>query len=582
MKKTALILLVLIPQLALAQESVSGFSPQKPTSGDKITVWYNPGHPKSVLSPKETIYASVSFVDKQFDFSRHQFTLELQEDLYKSTIPIPDDCMTINIYLYTASTMGLDWGGLEIEVYNKSVDMVKDQYPGYGYRNKWFPYPFQYGEDTARSMILEEAKGLEKLRKKDRLGVGYSLAYGYLLAGEEAKSRQEIKGLLRKYPDHHLTSQALVSYSYMVYAGKIDNPSGAAEMDSLHLAMVSKFPDRSFAQMYLGSRNSKNVSLELFERICRNWMDEVPDDSQPYLRLAGRYHEESIYPKKVIGLADKGIELLLQAKNRIYLDLKGFMTRQFLSQLSFYKASALKQLGDYDNALSTVIQSNGYQESANKKLLEGQIWMALRNYYEAESVLLEAIKLGSKEAEAELRVVHAIHDRSGKTFDEYLDAKLGKETKEVQKKKPATTKPEVKRSLSQAPLFDVISLKGQKLSLEDLRGKVVVLNFWNLGCGPCRAEMPDLNKLVEKYKGDDVVFIAFSNDNKIRLEEFFNKKEFSYQQVSDAMEVIKAYGIKSLPTHVIINPDGQIHIRMIGAGKRNNEVLDNILSNMLR
>ena len=135
--------------------------------------------------------------------------------------------------------------------------------------------------------------------------------------------------MLNKYPGHQLTSQALGSYSYQVFAGKIDNPTGAAEMDSLHLDMVSKYPNKNVARMYLKSNNTKNVPLELIERICRNWMNDVPKDAQPYMRLTARYHEEGIYPKKIIGLAEKGIKLLLDPQNRIYLDLQGTMTRRF-------------------------------------------------------------------------------------------------------------------------------------------------------------------------------------------------------------------------------------------------------------
>ncbi|MBT7091598.1 MAG: redoxin domain-containing protein [Bacteroidetes bacterium] len=430
-------------------------------------------------------------------------------------------------------------------------------------------------------MILEDVKEVEKLRAQDPLGVAYSLAYGYILTGEEAKSRDEIKGMLNRYPGHQLTSQALGSYSYQVYAGKIDNPAGAAEMDSLHLDMVSKYPNKNIARMYLKSNNTKNVPLELIERICRNWMNEVPKDAQAYMRLAARYHDEGKYPKKIIGLAEKGIELLLDPQNRIYLDLKGTMTRRFLSHFSYYQASAWVQIGEYEKALSSVINSNSFLPSADKKLLEGQIWIALGNYYEAEAVLVEAMNLGSGEAEAELKNVFTIHDQSGKSFEQYLSLKLGKEPNEDQKKSETKVQLKIKPQEVSAPEFSKRSLDGTVLSLEKLKGKVVVLNFWNLGCGPCRAEMPDLNKLVEKYKNEEVVFIAFSNDQRIRVEEFLRKKIFDYQLITDSNDVFKAYGVKVLPTHFVINRDGAIHHRMTGGGKKNYEILDNVLGTIL-
>jgi thiol-disulfide isomerase/thioredoxin len=61
----------------------------------------------------------------------------------------------------------------------------------------------------------------------------------------------------------------------------------------------------------------------------------------------------------------------------------------------------------------------------------------------------------------------------------------------------------------EAPEFDVVAVDGKRLKLSALKGKVVVLNFWFIGCAPCIAELPALNKLVDEYKGEDVVFIAF-------------------------------------------------------------------------
>jgi len=557
MKRLILISIILIPQLLWAQDAISGYTPANPVSGSEMTVWYNPNHPKAALSPRETIFASVTFMsDMKFDYHRRQYTMEPDGERFSVKIPIPDDCMKITLYYYTASTSRFDWAGLEIEVYNKSGIPIKDQYPAYGYRSKWFPYSFLFGEDTASMMILDEIKEVEKLRDKDPLGVAYSLAYGFMLAGEEAKSRFEIKGLLEKYPGHQLAYQSLTSYSYLVYAGKIDNPEGADEVDSLQLDLVTKYPDRRFAQMYLTSSDTRNMSLELIERICRNWMHVEPGNAQPYIRLAGRYNDEGIYPRKVIGLAEKGIELLLDPLNRIYLDLKGSMTRTYLSLLSSYEATAWVQLGEYCKAISAAVKANAYMASASNMLLEGQIWIGLENYFEAEKVLIEAMKLGSGEAEYELKKVYDIYDRSGKS--------------------------EVKPDAPSAPDFNVTTLDGKKLSLKSLKGKILVLNFWTLGCGPCRAEMPELNKLVERYKDDEVVFIAFSSDQRMRLNEFFKKKAFDYNQVSDARDLFKKFGIKVLPTHVIINSKGAIHHRMTGAGKQNYENLSNMINYLLK
>lgn len=82
-----------------------------------------------------------------------------------------------------------------------------------------------------------------------------------------------------------------------------------------------------------------------------------------------------------------------------------------------------------------------------------------------------------------------------------------------------------------APDFKAATINGDTIELKKLRGKVVVINFWFIGCAPCIAEIPALNKLAEEYESEDVVFIAFSeNTKKAILDEFLPKYTFNSEQ----------------------------------------------------
>ena len=61
-----------------------------------------------------------------------------------------------------------------------------------------------------------------------------------------------------------------------------------------------------------------------------------------------------------------------------------------------------------------------------------------------------------------------------------------------------------------APDFSAADMNGKTYSLSSLKGKIVVINFWFVECKPCLIEMPDLNEIVEKYKSEEVVFLAFA------------------------------------------------------------------------
>ena len=71
-------------------------------------------------------------------------------------------------------------------------------------------------------------------------------------------------------------------------------------------------------------------------------------------------------------------------------------------------------------------------------------------------------------------------------------------------------------------------LEGTTFTLDELKGKVVVINFWFVACKPCVEEIPELNELVEKYEEKDVVFLGFALDNEKRLNSFLEKTPFKY------------------------------------------------------
>ncbi len=418
--------------------------------------------------------------------------------------------------------------------------------------------------DTAVCKIREEMKTLEKYEKADPVGTAYSRSYGYIITGEESKAREIIREMVRNYPDHQLTYQAMDSYFYNVYAGKIESPAGAREIDSLMVKTVTRFPNKRFSRLYLNSNDPKSLSLQTIENICQSWMQDEPDNPLAIMRLVDRYQKEQIKPDLVLNLCDKGIDLIVDNKLRKYFDFKGVFNRRYLAYLNTVKASVLMGLGKYAEALYCIETANGFQPASHSQfLLEGKIWMALQNYSEAETAFLEALKLGNSEAETNLQKVFAIRNKSKMSFVEYLEGKLGASGSTAKSAKP------------QAKDFSLTTINGKKLTLASLKGKIVVLNFWNLGCGPCRAEMPELNKLVEKYTGQNVVFIVISNDQKGKIQKFLEQKEFKYIQVADANVLFKDYEVKVLPTHIIINRDGSVYNRMIGGGKDIFELLDN-------
>ena len=113
------------------------------------------------------------------------------------------------------------------------------------------------------------------------------------------------------------------------------------------------------------------------------------------------------------------------------------------------------------------------------------------------------------------------------------------------------------------PDFNLTDINGNPIELEALKGKVVVLNFWFINCPPCRKEIPDLNKLADEFKDQEVVFIAVSDDDGKRLKTFFKKYPFNYTQISSKF-LAKEYGIRSFPTNIVLNKNLEVVLHKIG------------------
>ncbi|MGB4773629.1 MAG: TlpA disulfide reductase family protein [Daejeonella sp.] len=118
------------------------------------------------------------------------------------------------------------------------------------------------------------------------------------------------------------------------------------------------------------------------------------------------------------------------------------------------------------------------------------------------------------------------------------------------------------------PDFSYTDINGNKGSAKSLKGKIIVMNFWFTQCAPCVMEIPDLNKLVEKYKEKDVVFISFALDKPDVIKEFFSEHPFDYTAVADSRELaMDTFKVSSFPTHLIVNKEGVITFRASGLGE---------------
>lgn len=118
-----------------------------------------------------------------------------------------------------------------------------------------------------------------------------------------------------------------------------------------------------------------------------------------------------------------------------------------------------------------------------------------------------------------------------------------------------------------APNFKASSIDNKIIELANLKGQVVVLNFWYTKCKPCIEDMPDLNKLVEYYSDKKVAFISFAPEDSSTLTKFLLTHPFKFKTISNS-ESIRRDIFKLLsvwPYTIIIDKEGKINRMDIGS-----------------
>ncbi len=115
--------------------------------------------------------------------------------------------------------------------------------------------------------------------------------------------------------------------------------------------------------------------------------------------------------------------------------------------------------------------------------------------------------------------------------------------------------------------YRLTKLSGGEVKLSDYKGKVIVANFWATWCGPCREEMPMLERAMLKYKDDkDVVFLAINTDEDRNYVDPYVKGQKVKLPVVYANDLDVLYRINSIPTTMVFNREGQISYRQSGFG----------------
>lgn len=127
--------------------------------------------------------------------------------------------------------------------------------------------------------------------------------------------------------------------------------------------------------------------------------------------------------------------------------------------------------------------------------------------------------------------------------------------------------PELARA-RMAPAFAITTTDGQRVSLDELQGKVVLIDFWATWCGPCREALPHMKDIVKRFQGQPLVVLSISlDDDQQKWKDFVAKNEMTWLQYCDGGfkgEVARMFGVQAIPQTFTIDSDGILQDQHIG------------------
>jgi thiol-disulfide isomerase/thioredoxin len=121
---------------------------------------------------------------------------------------------------------------------------------------------------------------------------------------------------------------------------------------------------------------------------------------------------------------------------------------------------------------------------------------------------------------------------------------------------------------SMAPDFRATNVGGEEISLLALRGKVVVLNFWAMWCGPCLEEIPELNSFYRSHRADITLISVEIDGTQTALDEFRNRNRIDFPIILNSQQsfnLANLYQIQAVPTTFVIDSGGRITARLTGS-----------------
>ncbi|GGD69071.1 hypothetical protein GCM10011514_36520 [Emticicia aquatilis] len=603
-------LLTIFFLLPLFSNAQVRFSNDKPKFGETVSFIYNPS--QSPLANLSTIKASAFFFSEKLAFTAPKtITLQRNGQEWRGEINLNSKETVGVLMAFRDSTDKIfDTNkdkGYVILLHDSLQNPVKGAYLGlamnYGYANT---HPsFKFAKDITNQVVLME----KEFQSHSELKKDVLMMYLSLLGISKKEGYKETieSELTAKYGDN-----ADLKANELMQIWSLYSLTGNKKAEKYHTLLIEKEPKGFFAQQersrQIIEENDADKKLALFE----SFEKDFPNAVSLYLSagfIANIYVDRKDtaklkqlvrkYEAKVDAMFYNSVASKMAEKN---LDLK---TAEAFSLKSIEAYEAEKKKLPKSNRPYDLIFRDTYATILEK---QGRLKEALENYKLAlgntpeewsskvnESYILLAIKLGQtdeaktkgeafikagKSTEKIRTVIKNLYIKdNGKKGGEAYISSLEQNIKEKNKNEILS------QMISEtAPNFELKDLSGKNINLTDLRGKVVILDFWATWCGPCIRSFPGMQKAQEKYKNNPNVKFLFintweqGNDYLPKVKKLITDKKYTDFTVPVDVDskIVTSYKVEAIPTKFVIDTEGNIRFKRRGSSDETEEIVEEV------
>jgi thiol-disulfide isomerase/thioredoxin len=431
-------------------------------------------------------------------------------------------------------------------------------------------------KDSLYKEILSSLK-----RKENQTDAGYNTASNVFKQAGQKAQRDSITALaIQKYP-----KGLLAKFDHF---NRLGTAKDSASVMAVYLEFVSKFSKKD--PLYSGIVNQAAGRFESFSDalLPQEFINEI---THPSIKA-------SILNNVAWQKATKG-KLLDSALSysKLSLDLLDQIRKSLPVNASKNQIEGLNEEASmYTDTYAYILYKQGkYKEAAKYQQVAYEIVekpsTAIKEHYalflqksgdltKAKTLTEEIVKEGkiNKETREILKNIYTQEHPQSADFDTYL--------KDLNTQGDAFRREKLAKEMMNepAPMFTLKSLDGSDVSLADLKGKVVILDFWATWCGPCVRSFPSMAAAQDKFKNDPNVKFLFINtwENKPdAVTKFLEEKKYPFTVLLDNYingknTAVNDYKVDGIPSKFIIDKNGVIRFKRVGFEGSTEQVVDEI------